>query len=476
MARKQGVREINYRPVMVWSTALLVPVYVVASATWPGLYAVDSLAQLRQALTGAYIDHHPPIMSALWSCLITLTGSPNSLFIFHIVLFGIGLLAWACFLRLADMPEGVPFLVGAACSPAILILVGVVLKDVGLAMALFVGFAIVGMLTLLQKLSFTLLLAVMLCAFYAIGVRWNSLPAVMPLLYLAAMSLPIQRRRHLVAGLTVLLCSSILFIANVALAYGVLKAKRGHITEYLQLYDLAGIAAQTGRDFFPDEFKTQKFTLGQLQKAYAVNNSDLLFITPEYLKKASSNVNVNNVEDLFGDSTTGDSVLKWSDSPTALSKLSQAWFDAILEFPEAYLRHKAAVFLSLLQAGPPYGGQIPATLKPWDSQWPGSSASVAILDFLFEWANETPLFFGWFWLVMLVLVTAGGFLIRCEPVGGIAIALGISGLSYIATYVLLGLSSSFRYLYWSIIAGTLGMVILGGRVAQKRLPSFRQHN
>jgi hypothetical protein len=465
------------RPFVFFGAALLVPVYVVASAAWPGLYTVDSLKQLRQAMTGSYTDVHPPIMSLLWHGLLWLTGIPASLFILQIALLGIGLLAWQFIFRRTNIAEASPFLVLAAWNPAILNFAGVVWKDVGLAVALLLGFATVAILALSHKPRWVLLAPALLFAFYASAVRWNGLPAVIPLLYLAAMAIaPFQGwRKHLAAGSLTLLCSAFFVVGNSVLTYGLLKAERDELAQVLFLYDLSGITVQTGKSVIPDEFRTDTFTLAGLRAAYTADTMENLFVSSEYIQKAPA-VTVDNVNEVFGKGLKFGGPLTRTDNPADTSRLRSVWLGAIRESPGAYLRHREALFFSLLRIGydSPYNAQVPIVdgYKLWPSRWPGSGASIAILNALLNWAKGTPLFTGWFWVVVLLTVTTGGVWVRREPAGGIAIALGASGLAYIAPYYVISVSADFRYLYWSVVAATLGTVILCGVAARKARAYF----
>lgn len=85
-----------------------------------------------------------------------------------------------------------------------------------------------------------------------------------------------------------------------------------------------------------------------------------------------------------------------------------------------------------------------------------------------SWASEqTPLFYGWFWLIVLSAVIVVSLFLRRQPLAGVATALAISGLAYILPYYFIVPASDFRYIYWSIIAGSMGVVILAGIMVQR---------
>jgi hypothetical protein len=238
---------------LVAMAALLAPCCIVFIATWPGLYTVDSLKQLRQALTGEFGDFHPPIISGLWSVLIRATGEPGSLLIFQIAFLAIGLLIWMRYFSQVSLAATCLFLVVVAWNPIVTSWAGVFCKDSPMAFALLAGFALAAFLTAGSKRPWTLLAAILLLATYALGARWNALAAVLPLFYLCALHLVkvVGWRRHVIAATLTLILSTLAIVINMVLAYGLLRAERDPIYQILFLHDLAAIQTSTGQDVIP---------------------------------------------------------------------------------------------------------------------------------------------------------------------------------------------------------------------------------
>src|SRR5215469_11610840 len=107
-----------------------------AIATAPGIYSPDSVGQLLQAQTGVYTDGHPPIMAGLWSLLLRASGTAVTLYWVHLGLLFFAFIMFSLAFRRAYLPGAVWLLLPAACSPAILNFIGVLWKDVGLAVSL----------------------------------------------------------------------------------------------------------------------------------------------------------------------------------------------------------------------------------------------------------------------------------------------------------------------------------------------------
>jgi hypothetical protein len=59
-------------------------------AGWPGRLLLDSQWQYQQALAGIFDDHHPVLMSALWSVLLRLYPAPGLIWLLSLVLFYLG--------------------------------------------------------------------------------------------------------------------------------------------------------------------------------------------------------------------------------------------------------------------------------------------------------------------------------------------------------------------------------------------------
>ena len=53
----------------------------------PAYMSVDSFGQLSQARSGAFTDHHPPPMAAIWSVMDRLSAGPFGMLLLQTVLF-----------------------------------------------------------------------------------------------------------------------------------------------------------------------------------------------------------------------------------------------------------------------------------------------------------------------------------------------------------------------------------------------------
>lgn len=397
-------------------------------------------------------------MAAVWSVLLTLTGRPEALFWFHLLLMVAWVLAWARLLRSAGFGwTGLILLTLGVASPSILNFAGVLWKDVALGFAMSAATAAAATLYLSEPrggagstIGRWLILAVMaLCLIYATGVRANGLPAAIPVIALAVLAVAPAGWSFWKRGGTAILAglggAVLLALANNFLAYAVIGAEKEHPEQYIQLYDLTGIGMRTGHFAIPDQYKTGDYSDEFAREAYRTYSGNYLFF-PE--------VHPIQIQDAQSLSTT-----------EGLSDLRQAWLHEIYANPMAYLQHRLDAFFSLLRIGhdSSYFPMLPFSTKPVEgTRLPGEIAASNMLTGYITWTMErSPVFHGWVWGVALLASVFGGVAYRRHAIGLVVVTLGTSGLLYLLPYFVLGPASDFRYLYWSVIAATLGLVILG---------------
>jgi hypothetical protein len=449
---------------------------VVAIATAPGIYSPDSVGQLLEAQRGVYSDGHPPIMAGLWSLLLRVSGTAETLYWLHLGLLSSAFVLFALAFRRSGLPGAVWLLLPAACSPAILNFIGVLWKDVGLAVSLAFCFACVALSRAARAGQVTTLLVVLVVSFYAVGVRHNAAPALLPLLWLLLLPFfgrPGWRRSVGVATLAII-GTALLLVGGRLVSYQLLEAKRIHLEQAIELFDLAGISVISGANVIPDEAKRANFSSEALRAAYSPTSSSPLIFRPDPAISPP---------------------LQLTENPQYLTIFRQAWEHAIINYPWAYLSHRGAVFASLLGIGrrTPFFATVdyrdqsatfeasvgvlgdPA-VKSIDVGRPifGQSVAASVLMAFINWAaKHTYLLFGWPWLLVLVATFVAAIVLRKRPIAEVAIGLSASGLLYLLPYFFAAPSSDFRYLYWSIVAANLSTAVVGGILIQDRVEFLR---
>jgi hypothetical protein len=136
--------------------------------------------------------------------------------------------------------------------------------------------------------------------------------------------------------------------------------------------------------------------------------------------------------------------------------LTQAWTNAILVHPLAYLRHRA-MFMWTFLAG--------ANLTMWTLDLDDTS-KVAFADnprfmalkTLHDVLRPTPLFRAGSWLLLDLIVCLFAWRRRHTPAGAFALGICGSAVVYVMTFFAVGVASDFRYVLWAVLAGLAGTI------------------
>lgn len=232
------------RAILVGGGAIVLLALLHAALFWPGIMTWDAIRQYGQALSGQYDDWHPPAMNWLWRQLGAFGAGPAPLLAVQLALYWGGTALWvqAAWARGQRAAAGAIALL--ALSPIMLVLVGTVLKD-----SLFAGTLLLasGLLAALSERRAARIVAALLL-FAAATLRFNAVPACLPLLLLAA---PAAWRRTLPRLSLTAVLAAIPLVLALPLANAALHAKRSGVELSLVIYDLGGIGAVAAADTFP---------------------------------------------------------------------------------------------------------------------------------------------------------------------------------------------------------------------------------
>jgi hypothetical protein len=139
------------------------------------------------------------------------------------------------------------------------------------------------------------------------------------------------------------------------------------------------------------------------------------------------------------------------------SAVSDAWLHALTRHPWSYLKHRSAFMWNFL------GGEnlvmwLADVEHPTENEFPDRPAFAALVS-LHDALKPTPLFRVGLWL--LVCIAVCGFAWRRRQTPEAAFALGVCGSAavYVLSFFPLGVASDFRYGYWSVLAGIVGVVV-----------------
>ncbi|MER0449819.1 GtrA family protein [Streptomyces sp. Edi4] len=426
----------------------------------PGYLSEDSTDQLRQALgQRPMTDWHPPVLALLWRILIHTTGAISAMAALQSAVLWASLWVLA---RLAWKKTGSRGLslvmLAVGLTPHVLTFTGVVWKDVHMAYALLAALAVALSARELPPgragSRWALLVLGVLLLAYAVLVRKNGLPAVVPvfvLLVLAVWPSPGRRRWLAATGLLVL--------TTAVAGAGVSQATEPVATrQYAQipLDDLthvlspAQIRAAAGRAGASSDFRDRLVTATVACERRKIP-ADVYFNC--YPRNRSL-----GVTELSRDADV----------------LVRMWTREMPRHWRGYVAYRSRVFAKLLFQGNLafYDGSV-TKLDALRGAPVNESLKFTVQSYVTGFAHDVPMLFqGWFWLAVSLVFTA-----RRRWTGPYARELRLLGASsalYILAYLPTAPQSNFRYVYWPALAGTIGLVtVLVGFLARRRAGSGR---
>ena len=411
-------------------------------AFYPGFMSPDSLQQLGQALNPSTLnDWHPPAMTSLWWLLLKIPphriGSmllaQLSLLWFSLIGFALYIYHWTHSRKLSLLP----LLIGL--TPYVADISGVIWKDNQLAFSLLAASVLLIVahkvqLSLRKRYALVIVASVLLT--YAMSVRYNSLPAIIPLLFM--LKLPGQKIRYAV------------------------------ILSILVL----GIAASSGK------------IVGFVHPVQSTNPSGSIMIDDvEHIYPVATleqmNINPSLKQTLIAIQTacpapTFDVDYTWL--CTNLSErniylgpeypaLKQLYIKGIIEHPLRYTRYRSKAFLEFLNPTVDqstciwFSGVLSNPYGVTETPNGVTNALQGYTDFTFT--NFGFLYKPYFWLLVSAAVIIAA--VRKRKIyahANLVILLASSGALYILGYWPMVIGNDYRYIYWSVISLSMCCILL----------------
>jgi hypothetical protein len=424
--------------------ALLLVLVVHGAIFWPGILTWDAIRQYGQALSGHYDDWHPPAMNWLWRQLRAFGAGPAPMLVLQLALYWCGTLLW---LRAAGRgrPRAALAIAVLAVSPVALVLMGTVLKDSLFAGALLLASGLIATARAGERWR-RIIAAIVLVA--AATLRFNAVPACLPLLVLAA---PAAWRRSLPRLAMTSVLAAIPLALALPLANAALHSTRSGVELSLVIYDLGGIGRFSGTNVFP-----------------ATGVADPVAVNADcYTPVSWDRYAWWGAEPCAIGFTNLHAPLKAGRGPYAW------WGAAVLAHPLAYAEHRLAHFnsntrflvhdadlprLSLASDPNPWG----FTLAPNVARYAVAAAAQTLL--------QTP--FGWpvCWLALgLGLLVLRPAVRTLDPAAAMAWSAVLYGFSYLP----LSVASEVRYHLWTITAVGIAAALTLPRADVRALPRWR---
>jgi hypothetical protein len=401
---------------------------------FPGYMSADTTAQFKQA-TGRepLSDWHPPVMSLVWRALIAVTGTSATMAVLQSVVFWMALwvIAW-CVRETTGSRPGSLAVLGLGLTPHVLTFVGVVWKDVHMAFALLATTAVAlagrRLPAARPALRWVLFGLGVLFLAYAVLVRKNAVFAVIPIFAMLVLALwprPGRRvRTTAAAALVVALAVPTVAISSLA------RPERTSQVSQIMLDDLLHV-----------------LSVRELRSA------DVSPDLRDRLVSAATECNrVNSLSNSYFTCYRRD-----ENGPVAHSdQIRSLWIGGMAGHVPGYFQYRLQLFSELLfKVRNQYQPGIIANDLGFTVSHVRLEATLG--NYVTGAVKDLPLLFaGWFWLaVALVLAIRPGSGAFAMPVR----ALGISSAAYMLGYLPIVPATDYRYVYWSAIAGTLGLLL-----------------
>jgi hypothetical protein len=398
---------------------------------YPGVMTFDARYVYQDIAKGFFGDWQSPVMTLLWSLVDPIAPGPASLFLLTAALYWLafGLLALTIARRSPWLALLLPLL---ALTPSAFVFVGIIWRDVLFGAAWLLAGTLVfavadrswsvrvaGQATALGLLAFGVLL------------RPNALAAAPILAAYLLWPLHFSWKRLAILYLPMALG---LYGLVQSVYYDLLGATRQHPLHSIMVFDLGGISHFSKNNVFPGSWTAAETAL-ITQGCYKPIAWDI------YWNQEPCRFVMARLE---GDKIFGSPVL------------TQAWTNAILVHPLAYLRHRATFTWTFL-AG--------ANLTMWTLDLDDTS-KVAFADnprlmalkTLHDALKPTPLFRAGSWLLLDLIVCLFAWRRRHTPEGAFALGICGSAVVYVMTFFAVGVASDFRYALWAVLAGLAGTI------------------
>lgn len=411
-------------------------------AYYPGQMSFDSAYTWWQARVGETSNTQSPLLIYLWRVLDSILPGPGLVFLLHLLLFWGGLTLIALGLRLR--PRATVVLFGlAGFAPLVMVLRAHVWTDVGFAAALLVATGALAFFA--QTGNRRWLLLVLVAGFYALGLRQNALPALLPIVVYAmhrALARDGATRGRLVVGV-----ASTLVLAALFAAIRIINANADHdlpAWRALAVFDLAALSIATDRVLLPAQMIGPGMDVADLKQAYEPWSVGAVLTRTR-----------NGIRDPI---TRG-----WT--PAQVAELRRAWLDACLAHPREYVAHRTEV-TSALFGGHPHDWPnalkfVAAPVQVRDNP-PVAPNTTALHGWIFRTAErfrDTLVFAAWPCLLVGLVAAPFAWRRRDRLPARIALLLIASGAFYALPLTVLAPSAELRYTLWSCVASLVAAVL-----------------
>src|SRR5882757_415459 len=447
MPRSDRTRPVRWPLYIALYIALAAGYVLTLVIFYPGIMTYDAKFVYEDIGKGVVGDWQSPDMVALWRVIDPIAPGAGSMFLLIATGYwlGFGILAFALARR---STAAALLLLLLALMPPAFVFVGIIWRDVLFAICWLLAattvFAVVETDARFRIPAQGLALA--LCAF-GVLLRPNALIAAPILCAYIIWPSRISAKRTAILFVPAMVA---LFTLVQVVYYGMLGATRQHPLQTIMVFDLGGISHFTKQNQFPVSWSEPETAL-LLNGCYQPTQWDIYWrLEPcDFVMRR-----IEREQGLFG-------------TPA----ITEAWANAVLHHPLAYLQHRAAFMWNFL-SGDNLTMWLADVEHPTENVFP-DRASFSALVWLHNALKPTPLFRVGTWLLVCVAACALVWRRRETPEGAFVLGACGSAALYVLTFGAVGVASDFRYGYLAVLAAIAGGVVAALTPMKPRDPVMR---
>jgi hypothetical protein len=453
------VREPSWVPVMLFLMLNAAGFALTLLVFYPGVLTVDAMAVYADVKSGFVGDWQSPVMAKLWTVIDPMTrrildlppgleGAVVSMFLLTISLY------WLAFTILSlavsrDSMAIAGLVVIIALSPPLFVMAGAIWRDILLAVTWLLAAALAYATVHAPRLpSIMARAAALVLIGFGLLLRPNALLAAPFVLAYVVWPAAFRLRRVALLYIPVVIAG---FLMVQLVYYVILDAKRQHIMHAILVFDLGAITAITQENQFPVDWTEHQL---QLLKAscYDPSQWDTYWRVPPCQFVMGGKLEPENV---FG-------------TPV----LVQAWLKAVASHPLIYLRHRLGHIEAFLTF--PHSAIYLQSIGKGVPMYPHNAYFMRLYQAT-DALKESFIFRPLTWLLVVLATLVAAWRYRMRPPGSYAVAMSASALAYVATFLVVGVASDYRYVYWVVAAGltSAAMIVLAWTTGRSGAPRPR---
>lgn len=436
-------------PTKVW-----LPLFVAAAifvgifaAFFPGLMSFDSLQQFRQVEGLLPLSNgHPAVMVYMWGLINSVLYGPAGLYLFHLFFFYLALTIFSFAIWDSLLPRVLTILF-VGLNPAVTIHLVHLWKDASLEATAFMGVAL--LLSNERRSAWWKPAFALVFLGYALGVRLNAFPAILPLLVWASWRLA-SAWFDADSGKTLrVVCAGFLFVFVVGATHFVNSHNVKSVPSLgvVAVWDMVGVSVGVGKNLIPERYFLPVLT-GEGAGTTISDANALPLLKDRY--RPFLNYSSYEVVSPYAYSSTRE--------------LLGDWLSVVRQEPAAYLKHRLGIMKIMFAVGT---GSVYYAYHPGiDQNEFGFVRNAEVDRRLFPKLDDLAkswIMAGWLYLLTALIclcVLLARFIKRRGVWAMSGIGICCAGLLYWAPLPLIAPAADYRYLNLGILFTVLALVLL----------------